>query len=196
MLAAVTLGAAGCEPYRVEYHTRPSYYRHAAVGDLPDRIEMEDGTVIVYRERGDEATLEQHMEDQGEPTRFREEHDDGEVELRAFIPQHILANLVMCLRNEEYDLLWDQLLAEETRQAYEDRGGFEEFEDFMVENRRDLLAMLNRMLVGQAMQEVSVRRVENNIMRCEFRPQVRHDFKFRRIDMAYEGSDLKLLTIQ
>lgn len=189
--------ACGCEPYRIEYHKRPSYYKQASEEELPDRVTLDDGTVIVYEDRGNQATLEGHMEQRGEPTQFREERDDGTVELRAFIPQHILANLVMCLRNEEYELMWDQLLAEETRESYEDEaGGYEAFEDFMAEHRRDLLAMLNRMLVGQAMQELHIHRVEGGVMRCEFRPQVQHDFEFRQIDMVYEGTDLKLLMIR
>ena len=55
------LPAGGCEPYRVEYHTRPGFYS-AAVHEPEQRVTLEDGTVLVFRDRNPTADLKSNVD--------------------------------------------------------------------------------------------------------------------------------------
>ena len=66
---------AGCTEYRIEYHRRPAYYEQASEEELPDRIVMPDGTVIVYVDDFTESSLAKASKTAGD-----DEEDDVEVE--------------------------------------------------------------------------------------------------------------------
>lgn len=197
ILAAVLL--AGCNPYRVEYRTVPSFYRDAAGGNqFPGRVVLEDGTTVVYQTRsfgkpparGGDAADEEVFE----PV---VEHDDGTVELNAVLPEHLLGNLIYCLRHEKYEVCWNQVLSETTRQAMAAAGeGYEEFAGFLQRNRRDLLVMSQRMLLGLPRQDILMESGSQGVIRMKFRPRIAQDFNFRRVDMITEGFELKLLVIR
>jgi len=196
--AISVLFATGCEPYRTEYRTVPSFYADASPqGRLPDPVTLEDGTTIVYQQRSFG----------GKPTRggaqeekiFQPiiEHEDGSVELHAILPEHVLGNLMYCLRDEKYELCWEQVLSETTRQALAAQGeGKEEFVGFLQRNRKDLLATCNRMALGMLRQQVIFEPVQGGVIRMKFRPNIAPDFNYRRIDLITEGFEMKLLVIR
>ncbi|MCP3903723.1 MAG: hypothetical protein GY715_08825 [Planctomycetes bacterium] len=202
-VVATVMLAAGCQPYRVEYHKRPAYYQRLVEGPLPDRVTLDDGTVIVYHaEPKGMVNLGASEEVEGEETddprqfRIREERESGEVILRAIMPEHVVANTLHCLRIEEYEVLWEQLVAERTKRDYEANGkGVEEFAAFCREHRIELAKMLNRMRIGFATHEVVVERKGNNIIECRFWPQVAVLFRFKRVAMEREGVFMKLVLI-
>lgn len=198
MLAGIVgIALVGCQPYRVEYHERPRFYDQASATPLPDRIVLNDGTEIVYIKPGDERGVMQEVEKDGEQFSYRKEDDSGDVRIRAVLPEHVLANTILCLRNEEYELLYEQMLAEPTREYYENlENGYEQFEAYMREHRRDLLVTLNRMLFGIAHQDTIMRRIDQFTTRLEFRPQIISDFEFTAVDIANELGELKLLSIR
>ena len=120
----------GCETYRIEYHERPAFYQKASATKLPDRVTLEDGTLIVYNQKDAKGLAE----DVGEEFKIRESDDDGNVTLRAMLPEHVLSNTLTCIKNREYELLWDQIVSERTKLAYEAQGeGYEEFAAYMQE---------------------------------------------------------------
>jgi hypothetical protein len=191
------LAAAACSTYRVEYHPRPGYYRNTAAGPQPDRVTLDDGTVVVFTTREPTSELTQQAESGAEPFQIREELDDGTVVLRALLPQHVLANTLTCLRNREYELIWEQLLAERTRRAYELRGqGLEEFEAFFSANRGELVATLTRLLLGLVRGESFMENVGGGVVRFRFHPRVGTEFRFKTAEVVSEGGDLKLLLIR
>ncbi len=121
----------GCESYRVEYHKRPTYYKNAMTGGVQDRVTLDDGTVLVFTSRDVSDDDDGGTGDgSSERLRIREELDDGTIILRAFLPQHVMANTMTCLRNQEYELIWEQLLSERTKRSYEARE--QDSEDFAV----------------------------------------------------------------
>ena len=196
-------GSGGCKSYRVEYHHRPSYYRSATGGELPDRVELDDGTVLVFTSRqpgaGGDAQRSPKVKGEIEPERFqiRKEQDDGTVVLRALLPQQVLANTLTCLRNEEYELIWEQLVSEQTKRAYEARGqGEEEFCRFFAANRVELAATLTRMLMGLMRQEAFMQNVGGGVIRFRFHPRVSSQFKFKTAEVVAEGGDLRLKMIR
>ena len=194
---ALTLATAGCETYRVEYHRRPAYYKSAAVGQLEDEITLEDGTVLIFSPRETEARTD--GADSGADARFqiREELDDGTIVLRAYLPQQVLANTLTCLRNQEYDLIWEQLLADRTKRSYELREmGYEEFAAFFGANRMELAATLTRLMLGLSRGESFMENTGGGVVRFSFHPRIARQFEFKVAEVVGEGGGLKLLMIQ
>jgi hypothetical protein len=191
------LAVAACSTYRVEYHKRPGFYRNAAMGPQPEQVTLEDGTVLVFKTREPTSELTRQADSEAEPFRIREEQEDGTIVLRALLPQHVLANTLTCLRNQEYEEIWDQLLAEQTKREYEVREqGFEEFEAFATANRTELVAMLTRLLMGLVRGEAFMENVEGGVVRFRFHPRVATEFEFKTAEVVSEGGGLKLLMIR
>lgn len=195
LLAGAAL--AGCEPYRVEYRRqRPAYYQRMSDAPIPDRVQLDDGTIIVY---GPDENGKNHFRAQAEGSGFklRTQDDDGTVRLHALLPEHVVANGLHCLRQGEYRLIWDELLAERTHMAYEaEELGYEDFERFCRINRVEMARTLNRMLVGFVHHEVAVERRGDGIIECRFWPHVENLFDFRVVEIAQEGFGLKLAVIR
>jgi hypothetical protein len=190
-LTAVLLG---CEPYRIEYHSRPRFYAEMSETDLPDRVVLDDGTIVVYNAAKDPGPSAGGTDQQ---FRIREEKPNGEIDLRAVLPQHVVANTLTCLQNQEYELLWDQMLSEQTKMAYEaQEQGVEEFAAFFRAHRNELAKTLNRMLRGLATHEVTVEDRGDGVLVCRFWPQIAQQFKFKQVLLVREGLGMKLLLIK
>lgn len=195
--AAIVLLSA-CEPYRIEYVKHPEFHRSAGRGSIPDRTVLPDGTIVVnvYGD-DDETELQRKANSQSEPFKIREEKEDGRIIVRAILPEHVLANTMTCLRNEEYEILWNQLLSERTKLAYSEQGlTKEDFIQFFHENRQELARTLNRMILGLPRQEVVTDNLGQGVLQYRFVPQVAGAFKFRKVQIIGEGYGLKLLLIQ
>ncbi len=189
---------AGCS-YRVEYVRAPDFYRQAIRGGAPDRVTLPDGTVRVYVYDGDtRSDLEHRAKQNGKPFEVREVDDRGNVTLRALLPEHVLANTLTCLRNEEYEVLWDQLISEQTRISFdrEHEDGFAVWRDIMTRNRLEMMRFLNRMTLELPRSGVVSENEGQGIISFRFSPQIARDFKYRRIAVISEGYGLKLLAIR
>ena len=197
ILIATILGLAACKPYRIEYHRRPSFHKVMSIEPLEDRVVLEDGSVIVYSDRVRATSDSVTQSSDTERFKIREEMTDGTVVLRALLPAHVVAHTLYCLKLHEYQLLWDQVLSEETKQAYAAEGkGVEEFTAYMKKHRTDLAKMLNRMRLGFVTHEVVVENVGAEYIICRFWPRVGELFKFKRVEIVREGFGLKLAMIR
>lgn len=197
MLLAMGLAMlSGCQTERIEYHKRPAFYYKAAMGDLPEEVRLEDGTILKYSTYDEQSSLGRSKGEAKKPFLIREENEDGSITLRAILPEHILVNLLECLRNSEYELIWEQLLAEQTRQEFEATGGGEDgCTAFLKKNRHDLAATLTRMVAGLPAQETRFDRLADGIIRCRLRPQHVGELKYKYFDVIQEGVSLKLLNM-
>lgn len=203
--AAVMLMAAalGCETYRVEYHTRPDYYHQAAVSELNDEVTLEDGTKIVYLSRedslaADRARRASRSARQGPRKEYqvREELDDGTIILRAMIPEHVLANLMACLANEEYELIYNELISHHTRDAWEASGkDIEDFIDYFEVHRNEMMRTVHRMQLGLPRFEAMLDRISQEMMEVRLRPHIGQGYRFTRVRIVVDGIGLKLLNI-
>ena len=128
----------------------------------------------------------------------REELDDGTVVLRALFPDHVLANTMTCLRNQEYQLLWDQVLAEVTKEEYLERDmGPEEFAAFCAKNRSEMMTTLHRMNFGYyGGSDVLIDTFEDRSVRIRFSPQLGRQFVFREVLVVMERNNMKLKLIR
>jgi hypothetical protein len=195
VVVAVTALAA-CEPYRIEYRPRPAFAHAASNDQLPEEASAADGSRIVYRTSRARGALQETSESDEKPFMIREESEDGQVTLRAILPEHVLINTMTCLRGQEYQLLWDQLLAEGTKAAYESEGGYEAFAGFFERHRIDLGRTLNRMIVGLPRNEVVVDNLGYGAIRLRFHPIVGRQFKFTSVTMVSEEGGLRLAMIE
>lgn len=195
--ALIAVVFAGCQPYRVEYRTRPEYYREAAVGGLPERQVLEDGTVLVYRTRDLYGTAKSSAGRQGETFKIREELPDGSIVLRALIPEHVIANLIECLDNEEYELIYEQLLSEHTRLEWEGLGhDVDDFAAHFAQNQAEMRRSLMRVYMGFAHLDTLIESHGNGVIEARLASHVAGSARFTRVRMIREGFGLKLLMIR
>lgn len=133
----------------------------------------------------------------GKTFRIREETDDGTIVLRAKLPRHVLVNTLACFRNNEYQLLWDELLASSTKSFYtEQKDGYVKYETHLRKHRRDMAALVNRMVVGQTFSETIIHQADDGTITCRLRKRLMPRFKFKEVLMVKENGGLKLLTIR
>ena len=195
MMSACALAGA-CKPTRVEHHRRPAFYEKASEQKLDEEVVLHDGTVLKFHTTQKRGVVGYKGNDGSKPFQIREEDEKGDITLHALLPEHVLINALACIRNQEYQLMWEQLLAERTRLDYDEQGGFEAFESFLAKNRHELVATLTRMVAGIPSQEVSFTRMDEVVTRCRLRPQIAEGFRYTTVDVMKEMGELKLATIQ
>lgn len=181
---------SGCETYRIERHRRsPIFFNEQYVdGEVQRSVTLDDGTQLIFEPIEMQSSYGRTGANKGTPFKIRQELESGEIVLRALMPQHVLMNLLACLRLREYELIYEQLLAERTRRNYESGEGFDSFSAYMERNRLDLARLLTRMLAGLAQQQVTFTSLGNDVTRCRLRPQIAEQFKFKRIDVLRESN--------
>lgn len=202
-IAALGLvAAAGCTPERVEYHRRSDLVRNEG-GD--DEFIAADGTRVVFVDprAQDEERLPRGttVGPDGKPVPVkqfqpREELEDGTVVLRNVFPDHVVGNAMTCIRREEYRLMWDQLLAPETRAAWERSGGYDGFQAWCRENRRATMELLNRMQFDAMGSDVSMKQVRPGVMRATVAPHLWEQFSLRVVEFEQTTDGMKLLSIR
>lgn len=184
-----------CEPYRIEHRTRPAFYSAASESPLPSEFELPSGTKVVYTESRPTGFGE--ADPDAELFTIRKEDEGGEVTLCCVLPEHVVANTMTCLRNEEYELMWEQLLAKRTRDAYKAEGqGLPEFAEFMSSERPEIMQTLNRMSFGFFGQDVVVRPTGGGGLEARFGPRLASEFRFTVVEMCLEDGGLKLVMIK
>jgi hypothetical protein len=194
---AIACSLAGCKEYRVEYHKRPSFYEKASTQKLEDEVIMPDGTVIKYNSRIQPTSYGRSGKDRYKPFEIRQEKEDGSIVLRGLMPEHVLINTLTCLRNEEYELMFNQLLAQKTKLAYEEQGGgLDGFTTFMRKNRHEIVASLNRMVAGLPHEEVKIEKIDDAVTCCKLRPQIAEPYQFKSLEVVKESDGMKLLMIR
>lgn len=188
--------SAGCQPYTTVYHTRPGYYKLASEDPLPDEFVDDDGVRHVYIERGTTPDGRSSTQRNAESFKIRQEDDDGHVTLRAVLPAHVVMNTLTCFRNEEYEVLWDQLVSTQTKLAWSERGGHEaDFVAWCRQYRLDVARMLTRMSLGLSSGETVVEPRDGFVV-CRFWPHVAQEFRFKEVWMTREGFGLMLVAIR
>lgn len=197
LIAVIPVCIVGCKEERIEYHRRSPLVERNSPTPLPDEVTLDDGTIIRYRHATRPGIVGHEGADGSKPFEIREEAEDGTITLRNLLPEHVLANLLACLRQQEYQLIWDQLLCTKTREEYDLReNGFAGFAEYMQKHRHDLISTLTRMIAGLPTHETSVTRLGGDITRCRLRPQISEGFKFTFVDVYKEGLQQKLLLIR
>ncbi len=128
----------------------------------------------------------------------RETLDDGSVVLRAMLPEHVLGHTMTCLRNREYILLWDEMIAQSTKDEYAARGlGVENFAEFCRAKRPDLMMTLNRMVFSYySGSDVIIERQQDLSVKLRFSNQLADQFSYREVGIEQELDGMKLAYIR
>lgn len=210
VLAAVQLVA--CQEQRVEYHYRPGYVDDSST---PKEVMLPNGTKVIFVDRplgqssieegggGRAPTISNQpkLGPDGKPIpvkifEARETLEDGTVILRNIMPDHVVANTMTCFRNEEYRIMWDQLLAPETREKWEKSGGFEAFDKWCHANRKSTMELLNRMRFNAVGSDVAMKQIGPGVMRATLSPHLWDQFQLRVVEFEQTPDGMKLLSIR
>ncbi|MBM4099118.1 MAG: hypothetical protein FJ260_04055 [Planctomycetes bacterium] len=203
-VVACLLVPFGCAEERVEYRYRPSFMTDPSA---PKEVTLADGTRVVFvdeplgQPKPSAEAAAPVLGPDGKPVprkvfQPREELDDGTVILRNLMPADVVANAMACFRNEEYRLMWDQLLAPESRDAYERTGGFQAFEQWCRTNRKPTMELLNRMRFNAVGSDVAMKEVRPGVMRATLAPHLWEQFNLRVVEFEQTKDGMKLLTIR
>jgi hypothetical protein len=203
--AAIAISLAACGSERVEYRYRPGFMTDP---DAPKEMTLQDGTRIVFVDQPlgqprpeDAPPAPPKLGPDGKPVpekifQPREELEDGTVVLRNLMPDHVVANTMACFRNQEWKLMWEQLLAPETRAQWEGHGGFAAFEKWCADNRKPTMELLNRMRFNAVGSDVAMKQVRPGVMRATLAPHLWDQFKLRVVEFEQTPDGMKLLTIR
>lgn len=128
----------------------------------------------------------------------REVLDDGTVVYRAVLPEHVIGNVMTCLRQQEYGPLWEQVVCESSRRDWQAAGGsYEDFVAWCVKNRSELMMTLNRMSFGYyGGSDVVVDRMPDHSVRVRFSPRLGSQFQFREVLIVMDRDGMKLAGIR
>lgn len=186
--------STGCETQTVEYRSRPSWHT-ALSGGLPHEHQREDGTIMKFNTSNESSSLA--VQDYLDSITLEEKDAvTGELTLRAVLPEHLLKHTLTCLRDRNWEVLYDQLISAKTHQFYEQReNGFATFESFFNTNRRELAKTILRIHGGISSGDVVVSERGSEIVHS-LAPRVARDYEFRSISFIREGQFLKLHSIQ
>ena len=190
----VLLVTVGCETQKIEYRSRPAWH-YSMNNSIENQFTLDDGTIVKYSPVGGQnsAAVKKYLDS----IQLEEINElTGEITLRGVLPEHVHSQLLTCLRDRDWDLLYEQILSEEARYYFESReNGNSEFQSFFESNRRDLAKLLQRMIKGSAFGDV--RQTENgDFMITMLTEHASSDYRFKKITLIRENDFLKLFSIE
>ncbi|MBT4530023.1 MAG: hypothetical protein HOC27_02355 [Phycisphaerae bacterium] len=186
----------GCETKTVEFRTRPTW--HTALSgsnSLPSEEVRADGTIMKYSSvaSSNGAILQEYLDNV-----VFEEKDEltGAITLRSVLPEHVLTHTLRCLRDRNWELLFDQIISSQMQQFYNQKEhGQDEFVEFFSSNRRELAKTLQRMHGGKGFGEVTSSK-NGNVTVYTFVPSVSRNYQFKTVSFMREDEFLKLHSIR
>ena len=183
----------GCKTQTVEYRSRPTW-QTALSGGMPTQQMREDGTIMKYTSS---SALGKPMQDYLDSIVLEEKDElTGKLTLRAIFPRHVIDHTMTCLRDKNWDVLFEQLISTETREYYlKQEDGRAEFETFFTKNRRELARTLQRIRKGRDFGDVQMY-VSGNVTTHTLSPRVARDYNFTTVSFIREEQFLKLHSIQ
>ncbi len=213
VVAAATLACALCSACdsNVVYRPRPGF---ATAADLPDEVVLEDGTVIHYISRTEYIARQEARragvdyappsaeadEKRGPAFVPWEEFSDGSVKMDALMPEHVIANTMRAFREEQFGALWDQMVATGVRRRAEAADGNDaaraKFIEWCAQSRNEVMTLLNRMSFGFSTNAVIMTKAGPTLLQLRLAPQVAGEFRFRVVEIEYEGDRVLLAGIR
>ena len=203
--SSVAVFLFGCAEERTEYHYRSQAEADAIGRPVDETFVKADGTKVIYsskrREKINENTSSgtdgsSAPDSEIPPVDLREKKANGEVILRATFPEQVVDHLTECVRNEEYDLIWNQLLSTGAKRDLESRGGIKYFKTFFTNNRKEVMATLNCMRINLKNGHVALQKTDDSHMTAELDSTLRRSYKFTVIDFESTPTGMKLVGIR
>jgi hypothetical protein len=162
---------------------------------MENEVILEDGTIVKYAPVGgsNSAAVQQYLD-----SIELQEVDEltGEITLRAVLPKHVLSQLLTCLRDRNWDLLYEQVLSKEARNHFEsNENGTTYFQTFFDTNRRDLAKLLQRMIKGSAFGDVR-QFDDGRFTIISIAAHSAKDYRFKKVTLVREDDFLKLYSLE
>ena len=183
----------GCATQKIEYRTRTSWH-NAMGGSLPPESVRADGTIVKYSNaaKPKSSALNQYV---NSIQLVETDKNTGETTLRAVLPSHIFTQTLTCLRDRDWELLFNHVISKKTQSYYASLDDeLETFNTFFLENRTDLAKTLQRMMSGTNSGDVYVSTQKNKTV-YTFTKNVRTSYVFTSVTLVQEGPLLKLHSI-
>jgi hypothetical protein len=193
-LLCLLLVTASCEVQTTEYRTRPSW-QEAMGSDLPTQSTRSDGTIMKFASSSSKKStaFDAYLKT---VTLVEKDEITGKTTLKAILPEHIFTQTLTCLRDRDWDLIYDQILSGGARRRYgEDESGREQCNLFFENNREDVAKTFQRMLRGTGNGDVLTNEFENKVV-YSFSNRVGVDYAFKSVTLVQEDQFLKLDLIR
>ena len=191
---AATFILVGCATQKVEYRTRPTWHSSLG-GDLPNQSVQADGTIVKFSsaKKPTSDAFDKYL-----ATIKLVETDEvtGKTILHAVLPTHIFTQALTCLRDRNWELLYEQVTSESSKAYYDSLDDeLTTFTTFFEENRQDIAKTLQRMLRGSNSGDVQIVKEKDKSIYF-FSKRVRVDYVFNKVTLIQEGQFLKLHSIE
>lgn len=124
------------------------------------------------------------------------ENEDGTKTLIARSPQHVMLHVERCLDEGEDDLLFEQMVAEQTKNYFRAQGKDpRSYIDQLRDDRRDIARLFARMPQGESSPTVMLRQFPERTWRIDVVGNYAKDLRFTRLWVQMERGQWKLLWI-
>lgn len=130
------------------------------------------------------------------PNSLRIEHENGSVSLIMNSPRHVVMHLRQTLVQDEPEVLFDQVLSNKAKSIYAEQGKDpHEAIDFLFNNRREVLRMLQRMPQGELSPGMFLQKIGDSAYRLELRGANGQGLSLTRLDVVWEQGVCRLLSV-
>lgn len=193
-LFSLSLILTSCQIDKTEYRTTPSW--HLAMGtSLPKNKILDDGTLVIHEIIGgrNSAAVEEYLSGIE-----MESKDDltGEITLRAVLPEHLLSQTLVCLRDRKWDILYSQILSRGAQDYFESiDSDLVYFKEYFNTHRLEFAKTMRKMIQSQSFGDTLVQK-DDPYTTLYFAPNMLGNFKFKRLELITEDDYLKLNSIQ
>ena len=193
-LFSLSLILTSCQIDKTEYRTTPSW--HLAMGtSLPKNKILDDGTLVIHEIIGgrNSAAVEEYLSGIE-----MESKDDitGEITLRAVLPEHLLSQTLVCLRDRKWDILYSQILSRGAQDYFESiDSDLVYFKEYFNAHRLEFAKTMRKMIQSQSFGDTLVQK-DDPYTTLYFAPNMLGNFKFKRLELITEDDYLKLNSIQ
>lgn len=194
---------SGCAVERTEYHYRSQSMADAMGRPVNETYVKPDGTIVIYSAKQPQISkdTDEHM---ASPTPdkdlpeidLREKKNNGDVVLRATFPEQVVDHMLECVRNEEYDLIWNQLLSTQAKKDLEPRGGINYFKTFFQVNRKEVMSTLNCMKINFKNGHVMIHKNDDTHMSAQLDSTLRTSYQFTLLEFESTPTGMKLVSIR
>lgn len=122
---------------------------------------------------------------------------DGSIKLIAKNVRHLMINIQMCLEYEDDEVLYEQVISEQTKQEFQGQGKDpHETVAFLKDNRDDVMALFARMPFGEQSPNIILKQPARRTMVLELTGLAAKDMRFTELWVVMEQGDWKLLWIR
>lgn len=131
-----------------------------------------------------------------DPQSLRITLEGGRITLIMTSPRHVVLHLRQTLTQDEPELLFDQVLSDRAKGVYTEQGLDPHVAvDFLFDNRREVLKMLQRMPQGEFTPGMFLKKIGPSAYRLELNGANGRGLLLRHLDVVWERGVCRLLSV-